>query len=797
MKLMGKKGKRQIAKNTEKRTPGRRVASAGDKNTPASDPLVQNETDFEHIAQQSEQPKSANQTKETKPDNISVPKSPQTLPPTEQPQTQAQDEMLLEDIPMLTKTPPPPKYLKPATRVPAIQNAAAEVKPKQNEDRPGRGYGGGTRSVYARKAAPQQARPLQPDEMPPRDPLAPRSHVTPMNAASKSPVHAGVSVAESSPDEHLQETQPEVSQVVDEVSAITQAEYSHEPIPEADGVVEMLQPEHIHETPHELSPVENGILDTPMPELNAETKRFIPQNEPEKQVKRKRAEKSAKRVKNTRQKQKVKTTGSTGSKVALVLIILFVIAVAAGAGFFYWLTAHAVFDYNLQAVVIVEGTDVHPEAFMYNSEGVSVNFRDVAFTPEPGRQIVPLTLSYGLRSIDATAVLYVLSPVRRITVEFGSDFPDLAPLKMLSNADVARDVAFDLQFLAEPLPPEQYSVGEHVLSLELNGVPFDVRLNIVDTTPPTATPVSISLLIGEEAEAQDFVTNVNDASEIVSIEFVTVPDFSAGRDQIVEVMITDEFGNSYVSRAALSVAMNTEPPTIEGAETIHSMVGNPIIFRQGVIAMDDFGRELEFHVETAGVNQHAVGTYTVLYWVEDFSGNRTEVEVAVYIIDADPDYVNSRVDEIVEGILTEDMTQVQQARAIMRWVRSNIRVDTDIRGGPASVYEGAYRALRDRRGNCYIFYSISELLLTRAGVPNMRISRTPGLSATNHQWSLINPDGLGWHHFDSMPTRFYWSPQMYMFTQSQAERFAAELAPLHGGPNFYTFDPELYPDIVP
>ena len=794
MKLMGKKGKRQIAKNTEKRTPGRRAASAEDKSTPALEPSVQNETDFERIAKQSVQSESASSTREKKPDNISVPKSPQSPQPTAQPQVQTQDEMLLEDIPELTKTPPPPKYLKPATRVPASQNAATEVKPKQNEDRPGRGYGGGARSVYARKAAPQQARPLQPDEMPPRDPLAPRSHVTAMKAASKSPANAGVGVANSSPDEHLQEP---ASQVVDEISAMPQAEYSHEPISEADSAVELLEPEYIHETSHELSPVEDGVPDTPKPELNAETKRFIPQNEPEKPVKRKKAEKSTKRAKNIRQKQKVKTTGSTGSKVALVLIILFVIAVAAGAGFFYWLTAHAVFEYNLQTVVIVEGADVYPEDFMYHSEGVSVNFRDEAFTPEPGRQTVQLILSYGLRSIDETAVLYVLSPVRRITAEFGSDFPDLAPLKMLSNADVARDVAFDLQFLAEPLPPEQYSVGEHVLSLELNGVPFDVRLNIVDTTPPTATPVSISLLIGEEAEAQDFVTNVNDASEIVSIEFVTVPDFSAGRDQIVEVMITDEFGNSYVSRAALSVAMNTEPPTIEGAETIHSMVGNPIIFRQGVIAMDDFGRELEFHVETAGVNQHAVGTYTVLYWVEDFSGNRTEVEVAVYIIDADPDYVNSRVDEIVEGILTEDMTQVQQARAIMRWVRSNIRVDTDIRGGPASVYEGAYRALRDRRGNCYIFYSISELLLTRAGVPNMRISRTPGLSATNHQWSLINPDGLGWHHFDSMPTRFYWSPQMYMFTQSQAERFAAELAPLHGGPNFYTFDPELYPDIVP
>jgi len=132
----------------------------------------------------------------------------------------------------------------------------------------------------------------------------------------------------------------------------------------------------------------------------------------------------------------------------------------------------------------------------------------------------------------------------------------------------------------------------------------------------------------------------------------------------------------------------------------------------------------------------------------------------------------------------------------MRWVRSNVTMVQGVRGGPASVYEGAYRALRDRRGNCYIFFSISERLLTRAGIPNMRISRTPGVS-TNHHWNLINPDGLGWHHFDSMPSRFDWSPSMYMFTQSQAEQFARDQAPLHGNEHYYTFDPALYPPIVP
>ncbi|MCL2221339.1 MAG: hypothetical protein FWC20_04160 [Oscillospiraceae bacterium] len=773
MKLMGKKGKRQIAKQPEKRKATHRTVRAESQSTPTDAPSEQNVTVSEQIATDNIEPSLSQFPVQTHP-GVAPEKNSQSNPESAQAEEESSDY-----IPKLTKTPPPPKYLQPATRVPTSQSAAPETKARQNESKNEKAHTEAQKAVYSRKSQPERIVPLPAEKMPQRDPLAPRSHVTPLRS------------------------QPEQRKNV---------QASEEP-------VYVPEPEYASDYTPDHATVEDDILDIEQPEpepitkqelyQNAETKRFTPQNEAEKPAKRKKSEKGARRDKNAKarkneeqgkeaeKKSKVKENGSTGSKVALVLIILFVVVGAALFGFYYWWTTHAGFEYSMQAVVIVEGADVNPADFLYRSEGVSVTFRDETFTPEPGRQTVPLTLTYGLRTLDAFAVLYVLSPIRNFAVEFAEDSPDLNPIDMLSNAEIARGVPFDLSFQTMPLPLAQYSIGEHILNLELNGTPFSVRLNVADTTPPTATPVSMSILIGEEVSAEDFVTDVRDASQIMSIEFLNEPDVFSGRNQIIEIEITDEFGNIYVVASALSVAVNVEPPRIEGTETIHSRVGNPIIYRAGVIAFDDFGRELEFHVDTSGVDQHTVGTYTAIYWVEDFTGNRTEVEVTVFVVDIDPEYVDTRVDEIIEGILTDDMTQVQQAREIMRWVRSNVRVDTDIRGGPDSVYEGAYRALRERRGNCYIFFSISERLLTRAGIPNMRISRTPGLSATNHHWSLINPDGLGWHHFDSMPTRFYWSPQMYMFTQSQAERFAADLAPLHGGPHFYTFDPDLFPPIVP
>jgi hypothetical protein len=218
------------------------------------------------------------------------------------------------------------------------------------------------------------------------------------------------------------------------------------------------------------------------------------------------------------------------------------------------------------------------------------------------------------------------------------------------------------------------------------------------------------------------------------------------------------------------------------------------MYRQGVIAHDAFGRQLDFEVDSSDVDQNKKGIYTATYWVEDVCGLRTEVMVTVDIVDIDPQWVDDKVDGILAKILKEGMTQAEQTRAIFSWIRSNMRYAATV--GPQSVYEGAYRALQDRQGSCYVFYSISEVMLTRAGVPNMRIERIPGQS-TKHRWNLVNPDGLGWYHFDATPTRLSnINRLMYMFTDSQADDFAKQLLISNGIPHFYKYEPELYPEVM-
>jgi transglutaminase-like putative cysteine protease len=456
----------------------------------------------------------------------------------------------------------------------------------------------------------------------------------------------------------------------------------------------------------------------------------------------------------------------------------------------HWWTTAAVFDYSLRALVALEGRAVYPDDFLDpagDMEKVSAYFQNPEMEVAAGLNSVPLTLTRGWRTVETTATLYLLAPLDCLQIEFAAEGQYLNPELFLLNADITGSVSYDVRFLSQMLPPEDYPVGQFLVQLLLNEDTFFATLDVVDTTPPTATPVNKTIQMSEEVVADDFVTDIFDASPITSVAFATEPDVFAAGDQVVEIEIDDVFGNRGSFKARLTVLPNEVPPTIGGVRNIDSMVGNTIIYRRGVEAYDAFGRALDINVDSSGVNQNTVGMYTATYWVVDCCGLRTEIEIDVNIVSVDPQWVDERVDGILEVILQEGMTQVEQARAIFTWVRRNISYASGITR--TYVYEGAFQALQNRHGNCFIYYSISEVMLTRADIPNMRIERIPG-TPTRHNWSLINPDGMGWYHFDATMARF-------MFTNSQAANYTRQTQLTTGQQNFYTFNPSLYPEIVP
>jgi len=516
MKLVGKSGKRQVnkkakpaVKSVEKKVRQRSVQNAKTAQSDQKDIARKQETPaIEQIL--------AEELALTKPDT-------EQEITNEPPQEFESDQILVEsdiaqteqsipdDIPQLTKTPAPPIYLRPAARVPINENMMQEAKTAQSVEVTPQKQVSQPKTTYTKKTSPKPVIPLLQAEMPERDPQAPRSHVNPLSDAER---QQGVRA-------HNEQHQHVIEQSI--TDPLILVEPSENPIKPQDGY--------------------------------GETRQFTPQNkndESENQTrktrKKKKQEISTKNIFTHEQN----TKRSKVRAIAMPIVMLVLVGAVAISAYFWWETT--VFEYNLRAVVALEGANVSPSAFLYNGEGISAFFRDEA-PLVPGRQTVSLALRYGLRTQNAVGVLYVLTPISDITIELAEEGPDLIAVEMLTNAEIARGVPFEVRFLQTPRPLSQYTAGEHTLTLELNGARFSIMLNVIDTTPPTATPVSRSIYVGEEISPEDFVTDVYDASQIASIEFVTEPDVSVARDMIIEVVITDEFENSYTVAVTLSIIM--------------------------------------------------------------------------------------------------------------------------------------------------------------------------------------------------------------------------------------------------
>ena len=509
---------------------------------------------------------------------------------------------------------------------------------------------------------------------------------------------------------------------------------------------------------------------------------------------------------------------SAGKMLLTTILLIVIIGSALTGGFFYWWINFAEFTYTLQPVVIIEGQTVYADDFLPANErtrGITADFQNPAFAPVPGPMTVPLTLKLKLRSLETNATLYVLTPENEITHEFRSEAPDLTPSDFVTNAQIARGIPYELYFVEQPLPLRDYSVGEHTLRMALDGMPFEAKLTVTDTTPPFAHPVDVVIEIGEELTPEDFIEDLYDHSLIESVAFFEneqgETSLIAMQDRDVYIEITDIHDNSAVLKSSLSIIKNSSPPVFTGVEAlsvggrtvIESLVNSPVPYPEEVVAHDDFGREIAIVIDDTTLDINTIGEYSILYIAEDFSGFRTDFEVQVFIIDVDPEEVNAWVDAKLSEILTPEMTFERKLRAIFNTVRNTIAVTTSPGDEwTGSVYTAAHHAINSRRGDYYHFYALSEIMLTRAGIENMRIERSESSSYSNeHLWNLVLDDETGgWYHYDSTPATNWITMNsiQHMFTEKDSELIDEHIRIALGRSTkgYYSFDEFMYPEIV-
>lgn len=383
--------------------------------------------------------------------------------------------------------------------------------------------------------------------------------------------------------------------------------------------------------------------------------------------------------------------------------------------------------------------------------------------------------SFG-NSTDVTARMFVCDMPQELELEYGTTADEMKSI-LFQNAEFFMD-----RF--EPETQPLLTVGTEELQYNSMYGSYSVQIIVVDTTPPILTVQDVSVFEGEEISAEHFILTCEDISG-VSYAVETMPDTDEVGEYLVTITAWDAYDNKTVATSTLSVVADTTPPVIYGVRDQTITVGNSVSFRKGVYAEDDRDGSLDVTVDSSAANTGVAGTYPIHYSCTDSAGNTEKLTAYLTVQELTSDTVNALADQILNQITTASMTQREKAWAIYGWCTGNLSYSTRTSYLMGQYVNGAYSGFTIRSGNCYIYYAVASVLLTRSGIENMEIQRN---DPTNpHYWNLVKIDDA-WYHFDTCPHFPGHEMQCFLLTDAEVQTYSQnEVA------NYYSFDNSLYP----
>jgi len=437
---------------------------------------------------------------------------------------------------------------------------------------------------------------------------------------------------------------------------------------------------------------------------------------------------------------------------------------------------------EIKNIDLYEGRQVDPQEFIKgikDATNVKVAYKTTPDFNKTGIQDVFLVLEDEAgNKAEYQARLRVSKTKENIKVDIGNrvykvedflkDKKDLAIASIIEPSDV----------------PEK--MGTYPAKIKIGDIIYDSNIVVTDLTPPKGDPVDQQIWQNDQIEASKFVTNIKDLTN-VTVRYKEQPDFSLVGEQTVKIILSDENNNETELEAKLTVVQDTEPPEIYGVKDNTIYINTPVSFKKGVYVYDNRDGEIPVQVDTSNVNQKVEGQYKVIYTATDSSGNTSRKE-AIYTVKQERvtmEQLEELADEILAKITTPDMDLREKAWEIYKYVNKRLTY-TGYSDKTDWMYE-AYNGIVNGVGDCFTYFSMSELLLNRIGMQTMRVERMTKPGEARHYWHLVN-FGEGWYHFDAC----IHIPKLvsFMLTDAEMDAFSARV----GKDNYYyRFDKSNYP----
>lgn len=377
--------------------------------------------------------------------------------------------------------------------------------------------------------------------------------------------------------------------------------------------------------------------------------------------------------------------------------------------------------------------------------------------------------------------VFLSNPVEKtVTVEAGIDNLDAKEFLKENKRDKV-----EIQYVTDMSEIDFRHVGEHEIVLKAKGKERESVLVIEDTVAPTGEGKTMMVSTKAELEAEDFVTDVVDATD-VTFHFKDTPDFSREGTMTVTVVLTDEGGNQTEVVSEVTAVTDEEMPVIDGVAPLTAFIGDPISYKGAITVTDNCDEDVELEVDNSEVDTETPGVYNITYQATDFAGNMAEKSTTITIKEKPEDYVDpetvyEEADAVLAEITTNDMTLKQKAKAIYTWARTNIAYVNS--SEKESWTNGAHQGFTKKSGDCFIYFATTKALLTEAGIPNIDVVKSD-TSHSSHYWSLVDV-GDGWYHFDATPRQA--GGEFFLLTDDEI------LAYSEAHRNSHIFDRSLYP----
>lgn len=163
-----------------------------------------------------------------------------------------------------------------------------------------------------------------------------------------------------------------------------------------------------------------------------------------------------------------------------------------------------------------------------------------------------------------------------------------------------------------------------------------------------------------------------------------------------------------------------------------------------VKASDDREGDVKLSVDTKKVNFKKAGIYQITYTAKDAAGNVKHAKSRIEVRKSKQ--ADEIADEVLSDIVKKNWSVKKKAIAIYNYTRRHISyVGTS---NKSNWEREAVNGIRYGRGDCFTYYAVARLLLTRAGIPNIEVTRYRGRG--HHWWNMVYVEG-GWYHYDCGP----------------------------------------------